>query len=173
MGRGDAGRVRRKAFDVCRVFGCRRPTWSGRAERDEALRYCRFCAPWQHKIATHGKVVVNPRPLRFVGALACVFRPYELVASKTGGEAEVLAAGTLCLAPAPRRLRGERSSPRHPNLYGDPLCERHRGYASDARAFERSVDGPPTSVVRSEEAERRDGLRGAIEARFEELARGR
>lgn len=115
---------------------------------------------------------MNPRPVRFVGALACVFRPYELFRSKTGGEVvAVLPAGPLCLAPAPRRLRGDRSMPRHPNLYGDPLCERHRGYAGDARAFERSVDGTPTSVVRGEEAERRDAQRVAIAERFEELAR--
>lgn len=152
------GRMRKKAFNLCREFGCRRPTMSGKPERDVTKRTCVYHsvaakkqrAEFESKAREAAKSRVSHVPkLRYL-PLICMYKPYEAVRDPISGEIlRVVYTAGICGAVAPRRRTAPRSHPRHPSRLGDPLCEHHAHTAQDELAF----PGEPTAVWTDERRE--------------------
>lgn len=149
--------MKNKPWDVCQKFLCRRETWSGKPEPDKRLRWCQFHISWgiagagsaHHrqppKVSPTASVKGKASP--FAIPLICAFHTFHVTPDD-----RVLRMPYICGKPAPRRLRGDRNLPRFPNRYGDPLCEEHRRYADDERAFP-DEEGATLSSARDERAE--------------------
>lgn len=142
---------------MCRYFECTHPTWSGKKEHDIQLRHCKHHSPEavQHllqlnKESTQGKNLKQLKGNPFSLPLVCVFKPYSVVRNKETHEViRVVFTGNMCCTKAPRRIRGDRSKPRHPNRFGEPLCQEHAKHADDECAF----PGEVVSELRDEREE--------------------
>lgn len=136
--------MRKKAFHLCREFGCRRPTMSGEPERDISKRTCVYHSPAakkqradfekKAKKAAKRRTPHVPR-LRYL-PLICMYKPYEAIRDPVSNEVlRVVYTSGICGATAPRRRTAPRSEPRYPSRLGDPLCEHHAHTAQDELAF--------------------------------------
>lgn len=135
-----------RPYYLCRY--CSRRTWSDKPEKDPALRYCTYHSPAkiaQRRAFTEAntrKTPLKPRKAQrnpFFLPLVCVFRPFEIIRkgihNHRSEEKRVVRVTTdICGVHAPRK-RSDRSLPKYPNRFGEPLCEAHRSFARDKNAF--------------------------------------
>ena len=165
--------MKRKPWTLCREFLCRRPTWSRKLERDIQLRVCSYHAPWgsartNQKPKAPPTSAVKGKASPFALPLICAFHSFEV---RPNGQ--VLRSPHICGKPAPRRYAGDRSLPRHPSRFGDPLCEEHRRFARDERAF--PDEGAELDAIPSELEEERgahsDALQAMLHEALDEIAR--
>ena len=137
--------MRKKSFSLCHHFGCMRPTWSGKSERDPALRHCAYHSPIAEGIrsdftkkaraaAETRKSTEKVSKIRFAAPLVCVYKEHEAVTSANGEVLRVVFLKDICGEKAPRRHRNK-NEPRYPNRFGEPLCLSHAVWADDAHAF--------------------------------------
>lgn len=133
-----------KPHDVCRELGCSRKTQSGRPEKEREKRYCAYHSPenkallapgqkrWTEAAVARRKPGFVPKKIGRVETvpLICVFKEYEVTRDN-----RVVFQRGICGEKAPRRLSGDRTLPRYPNRFGEPLCEDHKHLGDDLRAF--------------------------------------
>lgn len=136
--------MKSKPWNMCK--DCRRPTVSGEIERDIRKRYCRFHSPEAKRQFKTMKNWKEPKKLgpiqkrrinKLFLPLLCVYKNYEKIYSKSDPSVieRVVYTSELCLERAPRRWRGDKSKPRFPNRFGEPLCKLHSIHADDDFAF--------------------------------------
>lgn len=140
----------RKGFKFCRF--CRKLTASGVPEKDPAKRHCANHSP-QAMLQTLNAQEARRNSLGFTGkkptkvkkrtqrnpfsiSLICVFKSYELIRNPITHDVDrCVQSSQICAKHAPRRHRGDRSQPRFPNRFGEPLCPEHAIHANDEWAF--------------------------------------
>lgn len=67
--------------------------------------------------------------------LVCVYRFHEIVRDPFTHEINrILFSSKICGKKAPRK-NSNLNIPKYENLYGEPLCKKHKIFASDVNAF--------------------------------------
>lgn len=128
--------MKRKTCKLCAEFGCRRAVLFPQAARtNPSMRYCkkhtpaRMMAQRRNLKPAAQNSEKNSQPFDPV-PLVCFYKPYELASGD-----RVVFAAKICGRPAPRRALGDRSLPKYPNRFNEPLCKAHAHLANDERAF--------------------------------------
>lgn len=165
---------RPKRGATCRVLGCAR-------ERLYLLDVCAYHTPEKLALYERNKArlaAINqarrkdgfverskPRRKLVTHGLSCVYKPFVLEKQRGSGDTRVVYVGGICGAPAPKRLTGDRSQPRFPNRFGEPLCAEHARYAFDPHAFPPDPSFPDVGVEGElgEDNERRRRELGRLE----------
>ena len=139
-------------------------------EKDRQFRYCQGHAPWlggvgkplpTELVPRKERVVATEKPHPSMLPLICVYRSYDLVRDRQGNVLRVVFNAPICAQHALRRFRGDRSEPRYPNRFGEPLCEAHRIYANDLHAFPDVTDAAG-SWARSELDEKQESCQDEL-----------
>lgn len=127
--------MKRKSYKLCAEFGCTRAVLFPEAARtNPAMRYCKLHPPRKMMAQRQNLKPKLPTPSKKPEAfdpvpLVCFYKAYHVV-----GDRAVFAKG-ICGLPAPRRSRGDRSLPKYPNRFNEPLCSAHAHFANDEQAF--------------------------------------
>lgn len=158
----------RKKHDLCQVFMCLRKTWSGKPEKNLALRYCIYHEPTKakemkeagEKLGARNKRAVPKKPPSqahknpFFMPLICLYRAYQHAGNDqirpTEQDAKIVFVTVICGKIAPRRSTGDRSKPKFPSRTGEPLCRHHACYADDENAFPGEPDEGFVNGIREE-----------------------
>lgn len=89
--------------------------------------------------------------LRYARPLICVFPAYTLQLLPGVKEPSAIMNGTICGLVAPRRVKGDRSAPKYPNRFGEPLCVLHRADGDDILAFPDAAGVPSAASYEAAE----------------------